>query len=55
MGEGAKIATVNLKMSTYNSRKFKGAKLYTVNQNGAKVIFLLGRVKQTFSRRGLHH
>ena len=36
MGKGAKIATVNLKMGTYNSRKFKGAKLYTINQNGQK-------------------
>ena len=65
MGKDANIATVNLKMVTYNSSKFKGAKLYTINQNGAKpyivnqnwvkVISLLDRVKQTFSRCGLHH
>ena len=47
----AKVATVNLKMGTYNSGKFKGPKPYIVNQNGAKIISLLGRVKQTFSRR----
>ena len=35
-GKNAKIATVNLKMGTYNSGKLKGAKLYTVNQIGAK-------------------
>ena len=34
MGKGAKIAMVNLKMCNYNSGKLKGAKLYTVNQNG---------------------
>ena len=49
-------------MGNYNTGKFKGAKPYTVNQNeakpyivnknGAKVTSLLGRVKQTFSRRG---
>ena len=65
MGKSAKIATVNLKMDTYNSSKFKGVKPYTVNQNGtkpyienkngAKVTSLLGQVKQTFPRRGLHH
>ena len=49
-GKGAKIATVNLKMGTYNSCKFKGAKPYNVNQNEAKVISLLGKVKRTFSR-----
>ena len=38
-------------MDKYNSGKFKGAKLYTINQNGAKLISLLGRVKRTFSRR----
>ena len=48
----AKIAIVNVKMGNYNSDKFKGAKLYTVNQNGAKVTSLLGRVKRTFSTRG---
>ena len=52
-------------MGTYNSRKFKGAKPYTVNKNGAnpyivnhnvaKITSLLGRVKQTFSRRTLHY
>ena len=31
MDKGAKIVTVNLKMGTCNSRKFKGAKPYTVN------------------------
>ena len=31
MGKGAKIATVNLKMGNYDSGKFKGTKLYTVN------------------------
>ena len=36
-GKCAKIATVNLKMNNYNSGKLKGAKLYTVNQNGAKL------------------
>ena len=41
----AKIATVNLKMGTYNSGKFKGTKLYNVNQNGAKLTSLLSRVK----------
>ena len=46
----AKIVTVNLKMDTYKSGKFKGAKLYTVNQNGAKVTSMFGRVKQTFFR-----
>ena len=65
MGEGAKIATVNLKIDTYNSGKFKGAKSYTinqnepkpfiVNQNGTKVTSLLGKVKQIFSRRGFHY
>ena len=64
-GKGAKIATVNLKMGNYNSGKLKGAKLYTVNLNGvkpyivnqneAKVTSLLGRVKQAFSIRELHH
>ena len=44
LGKGAKIATVNLKMSTYDSSKFKGAKPYTVKQNGANV---------TFSNRGV--
>ena len=48
-GKCAKVVTVNLKMGTYNSDKFKGEKLYTVNQNGAKVTSLLGRVKRTFS------
>ena len=38
-------------MCTYNSGIFKGAKPYTINQNGAKVTSLLGRVKQTFSKR----
>ena len=52
-------------MGTFNSRKFKGAKPYTVNKNGAKsyivnkngakVISLLGKVKQTFSRRRLYY
>ena len=37
-------------MGTYDSGKFKGAKLYTVNQNGAKVTSLLGKV--TIFRRG---
>ena len=37
MGKGAKIVIVNLKMCNYNSGKLKGAKLYTVNQNGAKL------------------
>ena len=46
----AKIVTVNLKMGTYNSGKFKGAKSYTINQNGAKVTSQLDRVRQTFSR-----
>ena len=36
LGKGAKISTVNLKMGNYNSDKFKGAKSYTVNQNGVK-------------------
>ena len=36
-GKGAKIATVNLKMCNYNSGKLKGVKLYTVNQNRAKL------------------
>ena len=36
-GKGAKIVIVNLKMCNYNSGKLKGAKLYTVNQNGAKL------------------
>ena len=36
MGKGAKLVTVNLKMSAYNSGKFKGAKPYTVKQNGVK-------------------
>ena len=52
MGKCAKIAIVNLKMGNYNSGEFKGAKLYTVNQNCAKVTSLLGRVKRTFSGRG---
>ena len=65
MCEGAKIATVNLKMSKYNSGKFKGVKPYTVNQNGAKPYIVnqngakgnlsVSRVKQAFSKRGLHH
>ena len=54
--KGVKIVIVNLKMCNYNSSKLKGAKLYTVNQNGAK----LGKCaknshrkfKRTFSRRG---
>ena len=37
LGKGAKIVIVNLKMCNYNSSKLKGAKLYTVNQNGAKL------------------
>ena len=37
MGKCAKIAIVNLKMCNYNSGKLKGAKLYIVNQNGAKL------------------
>ena len=37
MGKGAKIIIVNLKMCNYDSGKLKGAKLYTVNQNGAKL------------------
>ena len=37
LGKGAKIVIVNLKMCNYNSGKLKGAKLYTVNQNGAKL------------------
>ena len=36
-GKGVKIVIVNLKMCNYNSGKLKGAKLYTVNQNGAKL------------------
>ena len=32
--KGAKIVIVDLKMCNYNSGKLKGAKLYTVNQNG---------------------
>ena len=38
MGKDAKIATVNLKMGTYNSGKFKGAKPYTINKNGGKIV-----------------
>ena len=53
MGKCAKIVIVNLKIGNYNSGKFKGAKQYIVNQNGAKVTSLLGRVKRTFFRRGL--
>ena len=37
LGKGAKIVIVNLKMCNYNSGKLKGAKLYTVNQNEAKL------------------
>ena len=36
-GKGAKIAIVNLKICNYNFGELKGAKLYTVNQNGAKL------------------
>ena len=39
MGKGAKLVTINLKMSTYDSDKFKGAKPYIVKQNGANVTF----------------
>ena len=35
--KGAKIAIVNFKMCNYNSGKLKRAKLYIVNQNGAKL------------------
>ena len=37
MDKGAKIVIVNLKMCNYNFGKLKGAKLYTLNQNGAKL------------------
>ena len=53
LGKCATIVTVNLKMDTYNSGKFKGTKSYTVKQNKAKVTYLLDIVKRTFSRHGL--
>ena len=37
LGKGAKIAIVDLKMYNFNSSKLNGAKLYIVNQNGAKL------------------
>ena len=48
-GEGAKLATVNFQMDNSGTPKLDGAKSYIVNQNGAKVTSLLGRVKQAFS------
>ena len=36
-------------MGKYNSDKFKGAKLYAIIYNGAKVTSLLGRVFQTWT------
>ena len=48
MGKGAKIAIVNLKRSTWDSGKFKGAKPYTANYNEANVTSWLSIVKRNF-------